>query len=45
MKYVKPELMIEKISPKQNIASGMEGWIEDEGLGDAKVTMFFVSES
>lgn len=45
MKYIKPELMIEKISSKQNIASGMENWIEDEGLSDAKVTMFFVSES
>ena len=45
MKYIKPELKFETIHPKQYIASGVEGWLAGEGMEDAGITPFYVTES
>lgn len=41
MKYIKPELKVEMIEIKENIA-GLNGWMADEGMADAGVTKVFV---
>lgn len=45
MKYLKPELKIEIIQPKQHIAAGVEEWLSGEGLIDVGITPFFVTDS
>ena len=45
MKYLKPELKIEKIQPKQHITAGVQEWLAGEGMADAGITPFFVTDS
>lgn len=41
MKYIKPELKVEMIEIKENIA-GFDGWLKDNEMSDAGVTKVFV---
>ncbi len=41
MRYIKPELKIEMIEIKENIA-GLDGWMEGEGMSDAGITKVLV---
>lgn len=41
MRYIKPELKVEMIEIKENIA-GLDGWMADKGMADAGVTKVFV---
>ena len=41
MRYIKPEVKIEMIEIKENIA-GFDGWLNDNEMSDAGVTKVFV---
>lgn len=41
MIYIKPELKIEMIEIKENIA-GLDGWMESEGIAGAGITRVLV---
>lgn len=41
MKYIKPEIKVEMIEIKENIA-GLDGWMDGQGMADAGVTKVFV---
>lgn len=45
MKYIKPELNIKTIYPKQHISAGVDTWLKGEGMEDAGITPFYVTES
>ena len=43
MEYIKPELEIKEINLSEMIASGVEGWLSDNGMSGAGITSFLVN--
>lgn len=44
MKYIKPELKVEMIEIKENIA-GLDGWMDGQGMSDAGITRVLVERA